>query len=175
MPEPLELRYTMTPDLQLQAAYGWSVPEAGTRLTGILIFQITLWLLLFFALVAVFQGGPHRSSGMLIVSGVGGFMLFSGISCIIMNARIKRLYADSLQGTGEVTFRLTADAISLMEDGSTTRMERRFIDDVIALRKATGLRIGAGTTPIPDSALPQDMTPEAFRETLRDWLAEGSR
>ena len=172
MREPLELSYQMTPQLQLQAAYGWTVNGAGDGVTWVRVFWIVLWFVIVFAMLGNLQGGAVRVYGLIAVMAIGGFMVVNGISCVFMNQRILQLYGKIVQGTGNVTFRLREDALSISDEASSTRLERAAIDDVIALKGATGLRRGAGTMPIPDSALPEGLTPDAFRQMRCDWLAE---
>ena len=162
MREPLELSYQMTPQLQLQAAYGWTVNGAVGGVTWVRVFWIVLWFVLVFAMLGILQGGAVRFYGLIAVMAIGGFMVVNGISCVFMNQRILQLYGKIVQGTGNVTFRLREDALSISDEASSTRLERAAIDDVIALKGATGLRLGAQTKPIPDSALPDDLTPDAM-------------
>lgn len=61
----------------------------------------------------------------------------------------------------------------IFESGvAATRLDWVGVSDVVAMPEATLLRSGAMNYPIPNAALPDELTPEAFRDQLADWRSE---
>ena len=171
MTEPVELRYRMTPDTLFQAAFGWMVrrPEGGAAFLPPWLLFVSLLLLA--AILADHQAWlpPGVSSGFIL--GIGLMLLSSSLAGVLGNRRIKGLYEKSYVGNIDVVARLDSDGVIFRDAKTEACYDWTAIDDVIALRSATGLRLGASTLSIPDSGVPPEMTPLELRQRIRDWIA----
>ncbi len=172
MTEPMELSYKMTPETQFNAAFGWMVrrPEGGVG-----YFQPWHFVILAVGVASVVLAQLGFGGQSVLAGAVLGFAimllidLWAGLSS---NARIRRLYANSYVGHADVTVTLDADGVRFRDDRTDAHYDWRAVDDVIALKSASGLRMGASTLPIPNDALPTGTTPKEFRQALRDKIAE---
>ncbi len=70
---------------------------------------------------------------------------------------------------GPVEARFDASGIRLVSSFGVSDTWWRGIDAVLDLGTGTGLRMGLLVLPIPNGALPEGLTPDAFRARLEDW------
>ena len=166
----IELSFEATPELQLQAAYGWAVrdPERGPPRFG--TGQALTWALLVLLLLAAFQEWERPE--FLIGFGLA-MMLFGALhlwSCRRSNDRVRALYAARDPRTAQVTMRFDENGFDHRDGLSETRVDWRAVDAVLAMAGASGLRMGGGTIAVPDSALPDALPSREFRDRLRGWI-----
>ena len=170
MSEAIEASFEATPELQWQAAYGWTLrdPERGPARFG--MGQALIWALVFVLVLAAFQGwfGPE------LLLGIGLAMIVFGAvhlwSCRRTNDRGRALYAARDPRTAQVGMVFDDVGFTHRDGLSETRVDWRAVEAVVALTQANGLRMGGGTVPVPDGALPEGLSPRAFRDRLRGWI-----
>lgn len=135
---------------------------------------IAVWTVIFLILLYIFNLPLiDATSGVILGIFVG---LAAAIAvCLIynarMNARLKRFAAarEDLRGDSVASF----DKDGFTYSNRQERFEARWaaVDHIVELHEGTGLRMGIGTMPVPDSALPKNMSPDAFRNQLCLWKA----
>ena len=133
------------------------------------IFWAVVWLAigLFAGAIALFGISPTY-----VLAGLIGAGLLIGVFAYLQRTRMSRFW-DVIgghwdrAGVTEATF--SAEGVSLVDTVSRRTLAWDAIDALATVRGGTVLRSGISMTVVPDAALPQGMTPAAFREQLSRW------
>ncbi|WP_152476379.1 hypothetical protein [Roseovarius sp. THAF9] len=135
---------------------------------------VALWTALFLVFLYIFnlQLIDATSGAILgVFVGLAAAVVIALIYNARLNARLRRFAAshEDLRGESVATF----DKDGVTYRNRHERFEARWaaVDHIVELHEGTGLRMGIGTMPVPDSALPKDMSPDAFRHKLFLWKA----
>ncbi len=170
MSQPIELHYRMTPEVQFHAAFGWMVRRPERGVSSFQPVHMALFLVVFFAVLADLQGWVTKGVSAGIVMGIGIMMVLNCLFGLLANARIKRLYSNSYVGIADIVAQFDAEGVRFQDPMTRAFYDWRSVEEVIAVKNASGLRLGASTLAIPDNALPDNMTPKEFRGILRGWI-----
>ena len=74
-----------------------------------------------------------------------------------------------LEKVGESTAVFTANSVRVSDSTASAEFTWYGFDAINAVKDATVLRAGGMQYPIPNSALPEGLTPDAFRAQLQEW------
>ena len=170
--DAVELSWAPAPDLLPAATVGfWHdvVPPAT------FVRQVSGWALVWFAVggVAILLSALGYPP-ILALGGVVGAGVVMVALAVITNYRLRR-FQNSLRGhwqdAGRTTARFDAMGVHVADGVSETKLVWQGIDGISAIRGGTLVRAGISIVVVPDGALPQDLTPEAFRDRLEGWRA----
>jgi len=166
------LEYTITPDLQRRAMVSWA-KQTRTRgqKTRALVLGALAYVALVAALVALMQYDLLEAAN--LVAAAIGFLVaiaFWWVMHRIHTAKIAGFADDALARYGPVIAEFRASEVKIATKIATSMMTWVCFDAVIALPDATVLRAGALVYAIPDAALPEGTTPQAFRADLTKWM-----
>jgi len=166
------LTYVLPADLQKRAMLSWAKPMRTTNqrlrlfALGIVIGGVASG-----CLVMLLQADVVTVP--ILLSWVVGFyaaVLLWFVSSKRSIGKLMRFAEKALlrQGTTKALF--TSDEVTFRNDVSNGAMDWCCFDAVMALPDATVLRAGALVYPVPDAALPDDVTPQRFRDDLSRWM-----
>ncbi len=170
MTEPISLTFTYDRKLWRRAMTGWwrsVVPP--TPFLQRAIFWAVIWLA-----IAVLAGtiSHFGLSPTFVVAGLLGAGLLVAVFAYLQRTRMSRFW--DVVGThwdrvGATKATFTAEGVTLTDTVSRRELGWPAVDAVAAVRGGTVLRSGISMTVVPDTALPNDLTPAAFRAQLADW------
>lgn len=89
-------------------------------------------------------------------------------------AKLSKLASVSVERQGDVRAEFCAEHIVFQTDLSSCHMQWSSLDHIYIVAGATVLRVGTFVYPIPDAALPKEITLDMFRADLTNWM-EASR
>lgn len=173
MSDLVHLQYDRVPNqLYWRAMRAACAPtkQAGGRY-WIWLLLILFWLFLMAVMVlllrvpAIQQAGPAFLAGLLVMwVGLLGFGR-------ITRARMQRTLDREQDRRGQTTAAFGPEGAMFSSSFGETRILWHAVDAVVDLATGTGLKVGLLVYPIPNEALPDGMTPVAFRERLTSWQA----
>jgi len=177
MNDTIELKYQVPADLMLAAAYSSSLNPNGRRQSkstkGGSFKSIVYWTIFFLALIYLFNllhvVSPRKDLVLGGFFGMAASLALYMIICTRINGRLKRLAADREHLRGETITTFGEIGFSYVTNHERYEVRWTGVDHIVELNGGTGIRIGAGTLPIPDSALPEGLSSEAFRSQLLQW------
>ena len=107
-----------------------------------------------------------------VLAGLIGAGLLIGVFSYLQRTRMSRFW--DVIGThwdkaGETTIIFGPEGLRMSNDVATTELSWRAVDAIAAAKGGTVIRSGISMTVIPDTALPDGMTPRAFRAELGRW------
>lgn len=168
--DDIELEYELSPELQLKAAYGWSAHEGERGLPKFTFAQVIIWLLMFGSILAGLQNWVPKNVAFGFLLGLAVSALVNMVTCLVGNQKIKALYGLRAQDTMRVLLKLSPQGFSTDDPLVTSRYSWPAVDAIVKLKDASGIRMGASTIAVPNTALPADLSPVAFRNKLREWM-----
>lgn len=168
------IHYTVTPQIMKQASCSW-MNEGRSGLQRILRLGLGLVvgaiaIILMNVMVRFSAGDAYTPE----LSGAAGIGLFFGIGASFLLMRLGqkkvwKLALTHLDRTGEVTAVITSESIRMSDTTVMTEISWAGFDAINTVKEATVLRVGSMQYPIPDAALPEGLTPDAFRAQLQEW------
>lgn len=172
--EAIPLEYQLSPAIMKQASVAWTKEAPfAKRIVG-RFWRIVLWLVginfILFGALRFFHGpdytDAHFDGAILgIVTGCIGMMIFVRL----MNNQIQKKAKDYVAGLGAISLTLSEEGTRFIEAHGFSQQTWGAYEAIIAVKGATVLRAGAMQYPIPNDALPEGLTPEAFRAQLQEW------
>lgn len=170
MSEPLTLVWSHDPRVLRPALSAWwqsAVPRPS--ITYRLVFWTLAWIGVLLAAMAV--GALGLDPG-YVLGGLVGVAVFIIGFFTLQRTRMRAFYAalgEHWDRAGETVGVFGPDGVVLKDDVSESRHDWASIDGVAAARRSTVLRTGIAMIAVPDAALPDGMTPKAFRAQLAEW------
>ena len=176
MSEPLSLRYDRVPDRlywrAMRAACAPTKAQGGRVRTWVMMFLF--WLVLMFVMALLLRLPAFRDAGPAFLAGRvvmwGGLMGFGRST----RARMQRTLDLEQTRRGPTQANLGPDGVVFTSSFGETRILWRAIDAIVDLATGTGLKVGLLVYPIPNEALPDNLSPAAFRERLTAWQSEAT-
>ncbi|MFN3208227.1 MAG: hypothetical protein ACE369_04360 [Roseovarius sp.] len=181
MIETIEVRYQVSPDLMLASAYSSSLDPYAKQYNkpspARHLGSIALWTVIFLVCLYALNLPKIDFPAGLITGLFLGFVAAVALNMVVCARRNGRLRKaaearEILRGESVATFDKDGFSFSNQHE----RFEARWaaVDHIVALDQGTGIRIGIGTMPVPDSALPNEISPEIFRNQLGEWKGAAS-
>lgn len=108
----------------------------------------------------------------------GGFAFLAGLTVMwlsliaigrVNRARMSRILTHEQSRRGPTEAVVGPDGIIFTSGFGVTEVRWHAIDRILDLKTGTGLRIGLMVYPIPNDALPGDLTPAEFRSRAEGW------
>ena len=166
-----KLTYQLTPDMLQRAMMSWANPlrsraqKLRRGVFGFIIFCVLVTLLVVLLRYEIVTNG--NLVGLLV-----GFYGAIGLWFVTHRYSSRKLFGfsnDALARHGPVEAVFNADHVTMTSKISTGQMGWLCFDDITALADATVLRAGGMVYAVPDAALPDGVTPAAFRADLTRW------
>lgn len=176
MSETFHMRYQVAPEMLRRATLSWAQPHRSRKqklgqFALVILCSVATGTLL--AVTGVFDlVEPAFWTGALI-----GFYAGLLLWLVIHQYSTRKLTGfstDLMARQGKIETKVTAQDVSMKSALSEGTMNWGCFDQVIEMADATALRAGAMIYPIPNSALPENVSPQYFRATVLAWL-EASR
>lgn len=169
MTDKIVLEYSESRDLLARAMTSWAQPKR----TG----KALIWYWSKFVIFGAVLGLALTWSGIFRITPDGFWIgLLAGfyatlIGCVVAHRmsvnKLSRFAFDLVDRAGPVTATFDQDGARFKSRISDGWQSWDCVDQVIEMKDATVLRAGAIVYPLPDEALPEGLTPQAFR----DWLS----
>jgi len=157
-----------------QACVAWTkeaplAKRIGGHLLRLVLLVVGLNVALLGAL-RVFHGPDYTDAH---VDGAILGMIVGGIATLLfvrlMTHQIQKKAQDHVDRLGLITLTLSEEGARFTEAYGFSQQTWGAYEAIIAVKDATVLRSGAMQYPIPNDALPEGLTPDAFRAQLREW------
>ena len=166
------LTYSVTPEMQNRAMVSWAKPmlTRSQKWRRNAVLMLTM-MVASAVLVALLQYDVVTQ--VMLFSAVAGFyaaILFWFVSHRRGMAKLTGFATEALLRQGSVTAIFGAESVVFRSDLAESTMDWRSFDEVIMMKDATVLRAGALVYPLPDAALPENVTPQEFRDDLIRWM-----
>ncbi len=168
------IHYTVTADILAQASCSW-VKEVNTGYMRwfryVRVFLIYVGVLIFMNAALQFLFGENyvdtHYAGAVVGAAFGYFMFFFLVW--LSQRKLRQLTMQHLEKVGESTAVFTANSVRVSDSTASAEFTWYGFDAINAVKDATVLRAGGMQYPIPNSALPEGLTPDAFRAQLQEW------
>ncbi len=172
--EPIEFTYREDPALLAAAMTSWSRAEATERSP---LKSALLWL----AISLVFGAALGFGAAFLDIQNAGAVLMALGIGflaglvvwMVTHRMQVRKLIAmgiDTANDRGEISMRFDDEGVHVRSGLGTSLTKWAAYAAVFAIPGGTVLRAGSTVLPFPDSALPEDLTPDMFRDRLNTWM-----
>ena len=166
------LDYEIDPEMQRRAMVSWlKQPKTRGQKVRSVVQGVLGYIAIVAALVMLMQ--YDVLDGKAIVVGAVGMLCGLGMwwySHHASTGAIAGFAEEALTRHGPVHTEFRADEVQINTQIARSTMLWQAFDAVLVLPDATVLRAGALVYPIPDAALPEGTTPEAFRADLTKWM-----
>lgn len=133
---------------------------------------IGIWLAILVALAAfidAIKAAELRTEILFTLLGViFGFAFYT----IFLNRSYKRLARMMVANpiySGDLTARMDPSGVEIRSDSSLSRVDWRAVEGVLSLKSAIALMVPNDMIPLPDEALPGDMTRAELIERIAEW------
>lgn len=149
----------------LMAFWFSAVPRSSLR------FRLVFWMLVWVAVLAgVVAAGALRlppSVAWAIAAGVVALWII-GLQRVRM-ARFYRALSAHWDKVGPMAIEFDDDGLVVTQTGSRMAFSWGVVDAVARARGGTVLRIGMTMIAVPDTALPENLSPGEFRARIANW------
>lgn len=170
MSDEITLRYGFEPALFSRSLMGWwrsVMPQAP------FYRRVIQWTLIWIGLLMVtLVLGALGVEPVLVAAAVVGMAVLVAIFVILQRVRMRQ-FARAIGAhwalAGETVAVFDASGVVFTDAVSRTDLRWAAVDAVTEVRGATVLRSGVSMLAIPDRALPQGLSPSAFRARLLAW------
>lgn len=133
------------------------------------------WAGVWFAIGALTLGLSAAGIGpAFVAAGLIGAAFLIGVFGYLQRTRMGRFWdviGAHWDKAGATTASFGPDGITLRDDVSSRDMTWAAVDAVKAKKGVTVIRSGISMIAIPDKALPEGLTPKAFRARIAEWRA----
>lgn len=139
--------------------------------------RIVFWALVWIGLLAVTVGlGAYGIGPAFVGAGLVGAAFLIAVFGVLQRTRMRtfaEVIARHWERAGDTVAEFDPGGLRLRDDLSERRFDWAAIDAVAKGRGVTVLRTGVSMVAIPDTALPDGLSPKDFRDRLRQWRAAG--
>ncbi|WP_299412708.1 hypothetical protein [uncultured Sulfitobacter sp.] len=177
-----EVRFQLPPAMLEAAMRSFGAPDTQEKpKRKNPVFGLLLWVALFIATFLLFNLEIIVISSDLfdlfdltvvlftVLGFCAGFLVVDRIYKGQMRTIVKTAQ-DAAARQGPVHMVLRPEQVTVSSRLSETTMDWRSVDRIVRLPDATVLQLGGGVTAVPDSALPEGVTPEQFHNDVTKWL-----
>lgn len=175
MNTPITLRYTLEPDMVAEASLALSGTLArraqGRRLWSALR-HVGLWVLIFFVLTVGLDFFGFAPDRMVVFGAVGGAGLGVFVSSLQVQGiafRMVERVGRQIASEGEWQMEITPERITERSDTSLRRISMAIVDEVFAVQGGSVILSHGFGFILPDTALPERLSPEDFRAQVTRW------
>ncbi|WP_039018762.1 hypothetical protein [Halocynthiibacter namhaensis] len=174
----IELNYTISAADKSVAALAWGDSFAVRGVDGftrVLKYLMSrLFALLAFVAIWIFaeNSSPDGLDLSHYLTGLMGLIfakLLDGYFQDRLQREMKKAVATDVKENGQWSAILSESTVLFRSEQSECRYTWKLVVDVRSVEEFTALRIGLTQRLIPNSALPEGLTPDAFRTQLQEW------
>ncbi len=147
----------------------WQTVVPNPSISWRLIFWVLVWIGIFVAAIILGALGLDPAYALAGLAGVAVFII--GFFTL-QRTRLTKFYkvlGMHWNEAGKTHASFGPEGVELRDNVSSRRHAWTGIDAIAAAPKSTVLRSGISMIAVPDSALPDELTPDAFRRQLLAW------
>ena len=167
MTEVLRVTWAHNPSIlrsSLEAWWSSAVPRPS--ISWRLFFWAVVWVGVLASAIVVGALGLDPAFVLAGLVGIGVFIIgFFTLQRVRMRAFYRAL-DQHWEAAGDTTVEFTVSGVRVFDHVSTSQHEWAAIDAIGAGRASTVLRIGISMIAIPNAAVPDGLTPRAFRDQI---------
>ncbi|MDD9923759.1 MAG: hypothetical protein OXQ92_15990 [Boseongicola sp.] len=133
------------------------------------IFWAFIWLMIFIVALAVSAFGL---SIWYVGTGLIGAGIMISVFAYLQRTRMSRFWDEigrHWDKAGETHVTFDEEGLMVDDDVSSRALKWQAVDAIKPVRGATVIRSAITMLVIPDAALPNDLTPKEFRQTISGW------